>query len=85
MGRKLPRPDRCLFFASQDPNIPPTTQCDRSIICQRCGFCFAHCVCASSVDPKPETRRGGADPQQMTLCDRPNLRFQEGDPRHAGE
>ena len=77
---KLPRPDRCMAFARQNPNTLATTLCDRSMICQRCGFCLSHCVCASSAALNPETNRtGGEDPQQMPLCDRPNVRYQGDD------
>jgi len=78
---KLVRPDRCMAFAGQNPNTLATTLCDTAMICQRCGFCLSPRACAASAGLKPWICAAVpvCFPQQMSLCDPPNLRYQGDD------
>ncbi len=64
-------------FRTQNMDDPPRVKCHQALICQRCGFCFAHCECGPAQIAPPVSkrlRRGEVDENQMILCDKPVLR-----------
>ena len=53
--------------------------CDGALICERCHKCLHHCECAGWLvrpagGPPVKRRKKGDDPNQMALCEKPQLR-----------
>jgi hypothetical protein len=60
------------------PDKRPWAICHTTLLCLRCKLCAYHRSCAAKLPPvaQPERRKPGkADPDQLALCERPDLHY----------